>query len=180
MGDRGYYVHQFNCQKIDGVNEELQAGRTGRPFSFNCVTNIKVGGWFNAAKAQLDFGSAGTGEVTGMASAFNAEILLPNKTTAGGAYVALETNLNFQASSIQHTNPVYPTAIASFKVVGTQAKIDGWEDNASAALFWLDGFSAADGSVFATGTGGAMAASLKIIIGSTPYYIMLATTPSTA
>lgn len=179
MADRSAYEEQGNFQRISGIHEEKEVGKTGRPFFFDVTTNAIVGGWFNAAKAQLHFGAAGTGEVTGKASAFNAEIYMPNKTMAGGSYTVYEGNMNFQASSVVHSNLAIPLCLMDFNVGGTQAKIDTWEDSAGAGILHLGGLTAANGSVFATGGNAASNASLKIIIGSTAYYIMLTTTPST-
>ena len=161
------------------IGHTILKSRTGRPAYFHAEPVVQMGGWFNAAKAQLHFGAGGTGEVAGLGSAFNAEIYLPNKTLGGGSYFAYEGNLNFQASTIVHSNPAIPIGLMTFNIGGTQAKIDTWEDSLGACIFSINGLTAANGSVFATGTGGAMAASLQILIGGTPYYIMLATTPST-
>lgn len=149
------------------------AGRTGRPAYFQCNPIVKMGGWINAAKAQLHFGSGGTGEVTGFASAFNSEMYLPNKTTTGGSYTSLEVNLNLQASSVSHANPNMPTSVAHFKVGGDSAAITAWEDEANACLFSIQGLTKGAGSVFDDCTAAAASHALKIIIGNTPYYIML-------
>ena len=156
------------------------AGRTGRPAFFEALANVAMGDYFNAAKAQLHFGAAGTGEVAGLASVFNAELYLPNKTFGGGSYFVYEGNLNFQASTVVHSLLTIPVGLMTFNIGGTQAKIDTWEDSAGACVLSLNGLTAGDGCVFATGTGGAMAASLRIIIDGVAYYLMLATTPSTA
>ena len=158
---------------------EIVAGRTGRNAYFSALTNVKLGGWFNAAKAQLHFGSAGTGEITGFGSAFNAELYLPNKTMAGGSYTGLEVNLNFQASTVCHANPALPISMAHFKVGGTQAQIDDWEDKGSSCALSFQGLTSGAGSVFdATQAPAAANASLKINISGTAYWIMLSTTAS--
>ena len=156
------------------------AGRNGRPAYFQALVGAKMGDYFNASKSQLHFGSAGTGEVTGLASVHNAELYLPNKTLGGGSYCIYEGNMNFQANTVVHSVIGIPLCLINLKVGGTQTGIDTWEDSAGAGILNLSGLSAADGSVFATGTGGAMAASLRILIDGVAYYIMLATTPSTA
>lgn len=165
-------------QELNVRRNFVVAGRTGRPAYFEALVNAVMGGWFNAAKAQLTFGTGG--EVAGMASAFNAEINLPNRTAGGGAHTALELNFNFQANTVLQSNMDVPQAVATFKVGGTQAKIDTWEAQANAGLFQLSGFTAGNGKVFATGSNAASNASLKIMIGSTAYYIMLTTTASTS
>ena len=160
-----------------GLYHEKTAGKTGRPFMFECNTDVKVGGWFNAAKAQLHFGAAGTGEVTGAASAFNCELYLPNKTMAGGSYAALEVNLDFQASTVTHGNPAYPTALVKLKVNGTQTQIDAWEAAGDACIFQIDGLTAANDEVFDAQGGGTHTDSLRILINGSPYWIMLTDNP---
>ena len=167
-------------KQIDVGTTQHQAGKLGRPAFFHAETDVKLGDYFNAAKSYMDFGTAGTGEVAGMASAFNAEIRLPTKTTTSGSYVALETNYIFQADTVLQDTADVPQVIASFHLGGDQGQIDVWEDKTYAGVFAFTGFEAGDGCVFATGTGGAMAASLRIMIDGVRYYIMLATTPSTA
>ncbi len=153
------------------------AGRTGRPAYFEALVGAQMGGWFNAAKAQLTF--SGVGQVSGMASAFNAEIALPNLTTNGGAHCALELNFNFTAATVLQANMDVPQAIICAKVGGHQTGIDTWEVQANAAAIQFTGLTAGNGKVFATGGNAASDASLKIMIGGTAYYIMLTTTPST-
>ena len=177
MSDRSDYEIQTNTHRISGIHEEKEVGKTGRPFFFDVTTNVKVGDYFNAAKAQLDFGSAGTGEVAGMASAFNAEMICPNKTVTSGSYVGLEVNYNMQASTSLQTT--VPQAMASFKVGGNQTKIDQWEDEALSGVFSFQGLTDADASVFSTGTAETMTGTLKIIIGGTAYYLMLCSSGAT-
>ncbi len=150
----------------------LDAGRTGRPAFFQAITNVKLGDYFNAAKSYMDFGTAGTGEVAGMASSFNAEIRLPNKTVTSGAYHALEVNYNFQASTVLQSAGA-PQAIATFKVGGDQGQIDIWEDQANAGVFSFQGLTSANGSVFETEAPGTIDACLAIMVGNTKYWINL-------
>lgn len=153
------------------------AGTTGRWSFFHASTNVKLGGWYNAAKAEMHFGSAGTGEITGAASAFNCELYLPNKTMAGGSYAALEVNLDFQASTVTHGNIAYPTGLVKLKVNGTQTQIDAWEASADACIFQIDGLTAAADEVFDAQGGATQTHALRCIIGGTAYWIMLATDP---
>ena len=125
------------------------AGRTGRPAYFEALVGAQMGGWFNAAKAQLTFG--GAGQVSGMASAFNCEILLPNLTTSGGAHCALELNFNFTAATVLQANMDVPQAIICAKVGGHQTGIDAWEVLANAAAIQFSGLTGGNGKVFATG-----------------------------
>ncbi len=178
MSDRSDYEIQTNTQRIAGIYEEKEVAKTGRPFFFDVTTKVKLGDFFNAAKAQLRFSGAG-GEVAGMASAFNAEIYLPNKIATSGSYTALETNYNFQASTVLQSAGA-PQAIASFKVGGDQGQIDVWEDQANAGVFSFQGLTQADGSIYSDGTAETMSGTLKIMIGNTAKYIMLCSAGATA
>lgn len=183
MGKQGIVsgIYTGNRQFTGNIRigaKQLVAGKTGRPAFFHASTDVKLGDYFNAAKSYMDFGE--TGEIAGMASSFNAEISLPDKTTTSGMFVALEVNYNFGASTVLQDTSGTPQCLASFKVGGEQAGIDTWESQTYAGVFAFSGFTAGDADVFATGTGGAMAASLRIFVDGTAYYIMLATTPSTA
>ncbi len=179
MADRSAYEEQGNFQRISGIHEEKEVAKTGRPFFFDVTTNVKVGDFFNAAKAQLHFGTAGTGEVAGMASVFNCELYLPNKIATSGSYTALELNYNFQASTVLQSAGA-PQAIATFKVGGDQGQIDVWEDQANAGVFSFQGLTQADGSIYSDGTAETMSGTLKIMIGNTAKYIMLCSAGATA
>lgn len=165
-------------KQLEVGTEQLQAGKVGRPAYFFANTDVKLGGWFNAAKAQMHYGSGGTGEVTGFGSAFNSEMYLPNKTMGGGSYTSLEVNLNMQASTVMHGNLNMPVSIAHFKVGGDQGAIDLWEAAGNACVFSIQGLTAANSEVFDTGGGATHHASFKIVIGATAYWVMLTTDPS--
>ena len=153
------------------------AGVTGRWAYFNATTDAKLGGWYNASKSQLHFGSAGTGEITGAASAHNCELYLPNKTMTGGSYQSLELNLNFQASTVTHGNAAYPSSLIKMKVGGTQAAIDTWEAKGDACIFQIDGLTAANDEVLDAQGGATQTHALRCIVGGTPMWLMLATDP---
>lgn len=161
-------------KQLDVGTTETVPGRKGRNAMFQTTALVKMGDWFNAAKSELIF--SGDGEVTGMASAHNCEIYLPNKISTGGSYTALECNYNFQASTALQTS--VPQCIASFKVGGTSAKIDAWEDEAMAGVFSFQGLTANDASVFALNASATIKGTLKIMIGTTAYYLLIATSPT--
>lgn len=167
----------LNIKELTVSRSFETAGRTGRPAYFEANVSAKVGGWFNAAKAQLHFGSVGTGEVTGLASAFNAELYMPNKTIAGGSYCIYEGNMNFQASSVVHSSAAIPLCLMSFNIGGTQTGIDAWEASAGAGLFSINGLTAANDELLDSQGGATQTDALRILIDGTPYWIMLATDP---
>jgi len=68
-------------------------GATGGRALFKLSTEIQLGGWANALKAQIDFGA--TGHVLGLGSAFCAELVLPTTPPIAGMgnYVPLEAEI---------------------------------------------------------------------------------------
>ena len=135
----------IKVKEINGFKIETGVGKNGRPFMFECRPKVKVGDYFNAAKSQLHFGATGTGGVNGTASAHNCELWLPNKSTTTGAFFALETNLNFQASTILPSNLNAPTCVTSFRIGGNQGAKDTWEDDTNQAVFHFSGFANENG-----------------------------------
>lgn len=65
-------------------------GGTGGRTKFHLYTNVALGGWANALKAYTEFGASG--RITGLGSAFCAELLLSAGTTQG-TYAPLESEL---------------------------------------------------------------------------------------
>lgn len=70
-------------------------GGVGGRARFHLYTNVALGGWCNAVKAFMEFGSAG--RITGLASCFCADLELSVGTTQG-AYTAFEANIIADAS----------------------------------------------------------------------------------
>ena len=66
---------------------------------------------------------------------------MPNKSTTTGAFVALETNLNFGASTVLPSNLNAPSCLASFRIGGDQGAKDTWEDDTNQAVFHFSGFN---------------------------------------
>lgn len=158
------------CRQLTVEKTERTAGRTGRNAYFSSISNVKLGGWFNASKSQLDFGSAGTGEITGAASVHNCELYLPNKTMAGGEYQVLELNLQAQASTVTHGNLAYPVSFIKFKLSG--ASKTTLEDAANMVLFQIDGFDGgANSCVDLAGAPGAAGGNIRISINGADWFI---------
>ena len=163
----------IKVKQITVINKAQNAGQTGRPAYFEANVDVKVGGWFNASKSQLDFGTAGTGEVTGAASVHNCELYLPNKTMTGGEYQVLELNLQAQASTKSHGNIAYPISFVKFKLSG--ATKTTLEDEANCVLFQIDGFDGgANSCVDLQGAPGAVDGNIRISIGGADWFIPIA------
>ena len=172
MSDRSDYEIQTNTHRISGIHEEKEAGKTGRPFSFKLKTNVTLGDFFNCSKSDVDLDV--TGAVAGLLSAHNMELKMPTTTPAAGAYVCAEHELVFQDGAVPQT-----TYFAWYRVSGTQARIDAWEDvaNILGGVFRFEGLTSGDGSIFdATSGPSAADAALAIVVNGTKYWISLSST----
>ena len=140
------------------------AGVGGRA-RFYMTTNVALGGWSNALKAEVAYGA--TGRTTGLGSAFVAEMAMSAGTTSG-TYAPLEVELTMASGASLGTR----TGFMYMAVSGTgKASMD-----TSGVLFKLDGLTAASGKLFQANTAAAATHALKIDIGGTLYYVMLTDT----
>jgi len=121
------YVEPFYMKNI-----MTAAGGTGGRAKFELSVNgVTLGGAANALKAYADFGTAGSG-TSGLASAFVAELKMPNGAAAG-AYFPLEIEYVDQASTA--ITPIGSTAgfiymaasgtVTDFNDDGYFMKVDG-------------------------------------------------------
>ena len=74
----------------------INAGQVGGRVKVNMETNVALGGWSNAFKAQVTYGAAG--RTNGLGSVICAEMTLSAGCTQG-TYAPLELELNMGASS---------------------------------------------------------------------------------
>ena len=139
------------------------AGADGGRAKFAMSTNVALGSFSNALKAEVTYGASG--RTTGLGSAFVAELSL-SAGTSSGTYAPLELELNAPASASTGT-------ATSFMYISTQgANVAAVDSNAF--LFNLQGVTAGSGKLLQTGTTFATpAATLKCKIGSTTYYLPL-------
>ena len=146
------------------------AGGVGGHALFHMYTNVQLGDWANALKGYTEFGASGS--VTGLGTAVLAEMKMPGATLTGGNYAPFEAELVFTASGTTGGTPVSflhaqasgdATALADYRSTGYVMSLQGLG-------------SAASGKIFQANTAAAATHALKILIGSTPYYIMLTDT----
>lgn len=139
------------------------AGADGGRAKFAMSTNVALGSFSNALKAEVTYGASG--RTTGLGSAFVAEMTL-SAGTSSGTYAPVEIELNAPASASTGT-------ATSFVYISTQgANVAAVDTNA----FFLNvqGLTAGAGKMLQTGTTLANpAATLKCKIGSTTYYLPL-------
>jgi hypothetical protein len=145
-------------------------GGVGGRARFHLYTNVTLGGWANALKAYAEFGTSG--KVTGLASAFCAEMSLPNANMgSGGAYYPLEiehvsggTSLVTAGSlSGNHTGFIYMAA---------SGDADGDFDD-HGFLFTVTGLTSGSGHLFYANKSVPFDAYLKIGVGTATYYLGL-------
>lgn len=167
MSDRSDYEIQTNTQRISGINEETETGKTGRPFSFECKTNITAGSFFNTGKSYLDLDA--TGKCSGLMSAHNSELRLPSTQFGSqGHYTCHEYELVCQAS----TTIGAPVCMQWFQVSGDSTALADWLDT---GFFWeLTGFSEGTGNIYSEGAGALTTkGTLRINVNGVTHYIML-------
>jgi len=153
------------------VNVLTGAGQVGGWTLAKLTSNVVLGGWANAFKAYVDMDA--TGGVTGLLSASLAEMRLPSMTLASGSYAVAEYELVTQASGTTGGNPV---TFQWMQVSGNSTATADWEDN---GYIWvIKGLTDASGNIFDTNTTPTCDATLRIMVGSTPYYIILSNSPT--
>ena len=146
-------------------------GGVGGRAKFGLTTNVALGAWANALKAETTFGAAGA--VTGLGSALCSEMTLSAGTAAGSyAPVEIELNLGTDASTGTATSLIYASVNGDGK--------GAFDDNGFA--LYLNGLTAGAGHVFqgAAVAGVASTHALRINIGGTAYFIPLHTSSAFA
>jgi hypothetical protein len=147
------------------------AGADGGRAKFDMTTNVALGSFSNALKAEVTYGASG--RTTGLGSAFVAEMTLSAGTSAG-TYAPLEIELNAPTGTSTGT-------LTSFIHISTQGDDVGVIDD-NARLLNLVGVQAGSGHLFQTGSTlpSTVGGSLKIRVAGTDYYIVLYTGQVTA
>lgn len=140
---------------IGGVGGRVRAYMT---------TNVALGAWSNALKGQVVYGAAG--RTAGLGSAICAEMTLSAGTTPG-TYAPLELELNLGAGAV--TGAASSLIYASVNQTGGNTAFD-----TAGYLFNIAGLTAGTTKLLQTGTTfHTPAATLKVMVGSTVYYLPL-------
>jgi hypothetical protein len=142
------------------------AGQVGGRVRAYMTTNVALGAWSNALKAEVTYGASGS--TTGLGSALVAEMTLSAGTTSG-TYAPLEIELNLGSGASTGTE----SSLAYFSVNGADiATFQG-----AGYLFSVNGLGAATtGELFQANTATAASHALRISIGGVDYFIMLTDT----
>ena len=142
------------------------AGQVGGRVRVFMTTNVALGGWSNAFKAQVTYGAAG--RTNGLGSAICAEMTLSAGCTQG-TYAPLELELNMGASGVCGTQTsfiymsVNDAASTTFDDNGCVFSINGVAAGASDVFYLADlTVTKADGL-------------LKVRVNGTAYYMFITT-----
>jgi hypothetical protein len=142
-------------------------GGTGGRTLFEMDTNVALGSFSNALKAQVTYGA--TGRTTGLGSAFVAELTL-SAGTSSGSYAPVEIELNCASGASTGTN----TSLIYASVNGTgAATVD-----TNGYLLNLAGVTVAGAKLAATGTitnVNEITHGLRVKIAGSDYYLLAAT-----
>ena len=139
------------------------AGADGGRAKFAMSTNVALGSFSNALKAEVTYGASG--RTTGLGSAFVAELSL-SAGTSSGTYAPLELELNCASGASTGTT----TSLIYASVNGTGA---GTVDT-NGVFMNIQGLTAGAGKMLVAGsTLGTAYGGLRVRVGATNYWIPL-------
>jgi hypothetical protein len=157
-------THASNSVRpIHMISTMTGAAGVGGRAEFEMTTNVELGGWCNALKAFMNFGA--NGGVTGLASAMNAELVMPSSLSgSGGTYACYEGNIVYPASGFTGGQPTSWFRLATSGADKTYFDTNGY-------LFDIIGVTAGAGKFFTTDDEPTPTHALRIRIGGTEYWI---------
>ena len=125
-----------------------------------------------ARGAHISLDVATTGSVTGLGVGVDAQLLVPNQAIGGGTYGVVNAEIYSAGSSSSVTG----SATAFFRAVAGGDTTGAATIDTSGYLMSIQGLTVASGKLFQANTAAAATHALRILIGGTPYYIMLTDT----
>jgi hypothetical protein len=159
-GDNRLIYNRLYLGGAGGGGESLRA--------FTTVNNVAAG-TAHGAHISLNFGTSGT--VTGQGIAGRFTLHIPS--------TALTSNVTMSAvqaeiwSDAATSDPGGSTKLSCFRAVNAGNATGMADVDDDCYLFDLQGWTAASGNMFYADVPGTLAASVRILVGSTPYYIPL-------
>jgi hypothetical protein len=141
-------------------------GEAGR--FYTTVSSNTPADTVNGVHCSLDFG-ASAGNVTGLGTAGRFTLQVPGRSL-GGSTAAVQAELFLDTSAALGGNCSFIRMVADG---AGKAAVD-----TSGYLFSIQGLTANTDKLFRVATPGSAAASLRCLIGGTPYYLLLATAPA--
>jgi len=162
--NRGMYLRQY----LSGAGSGGEAARI-----YSTINNVAAD---TAHGAHISLNFADTGTVTGLGVAMRATLHIANQATQAGTLSAIQAEIWSDGA----TSDPAGSLLSFFRVVNGGNATGAADVDDDAFLFNLSGFTAGAAKMFATGltaatVNAATTASLKIRVGSTTYYIPLAT-----
>jgi len=122
------------------------------------------------AHISLSFGASGT--VSGLGAALEATLHIPNDASQAGTLCAIKAAINSDGSTSDPSG-----ALLSFICIDNQGDATGGADvDDDAAVLGLSGFTQGTGNVFKTGSDIAAAATLRVRVNGTSYFLLLGAT----
>ena len=147
-------------------NSDLPTTQFQIPGQFHLKSEAKLGAWAHAVEAKLDLGTSGSAH--GLASGGTSILIPPNGSLQRGALYSHIFEVGCGASSTWGS--AGPVAFCKFDQWGTAAHFD-----ANAFFFDVQGLNEGTGKLFSAGAGAlTTAGTLKMRVGGTTYYLMLA------
>lgn len=137
------------------------AGGVGGRAMFSLATNVALGGWSNALKGQMTYGSSG--KTTGLGSAILAEMSL-SAGTVDGTYCCSELELNMGSGASTGTQ-------STFQLMSVNGA-DAATFDTNGGVFAVNGLTKGSGKAFQDNNNSA-SQGLKIFVDGTPYWILL-------
>ena len=153
----GLYIRLYGT----GSGATVQALR-----AFTSVTDVTEA---NARGAHISLSFGATGKITGLGVALECTLHIPTTAGMSGTVGALKVAINSDGAS---SDPV--GALLSFIMIDNQGDATGGADvDDDAAVLGLSGFTQGAGNVFKTGADVAAAATLRIRVNGTNYFLLL-------
>lgn len=143
-----------------GAGEALRA--------FTTVSDVAAAG-AHGAHISVSFGTSGS--ITGLAVAARATLQVANTAMSGGTFAAMQAEIYGDGSS-SSVSSMTECSFIRFVADGAATNIKATIDT-SGYLFSVQGLTKGSGKLFQDNTAGAASQALRILVGSTPYYIML-------
>ena len=141
------------------------AGQVGGRLLSHTYANVAAGGWVNALKGYMEFGTSG--KTTGLASAIVAEMKVANANLgSGGAYMPLEVELVYGGTSVVSAGALNGNHVA-FATYRFSGDTDGdFDDNGY--LMTVTGLTAGASHVLS-----AQSVTLRMGVGTTAKYLVM-------
>ena len=144
------------------------AGGSADAFYAKVIADVQTGSHVCAIYSQVDYSTGSTGDAGGgIAMGLCSEINLPAKSPSGGAYYAVDLEIETPENFSSITNPTsFPMAYIRTGLWGNSTAKGNWQDYGY--IFHFDNLDDATGNVWFDNT-------LRILVEETAFYIPLST-----